>query len=96
VTLSDGIAASSSNPTPAAAAAATASGMAVARTGPGTFGVNVTVPTATVGKLTRVAFHIQPGTAADLAGHLSQVGGCTAVLNQLTHSLKAPGFGFNP
>ena len=80
VTLADGIAASS------AAAAAATSGIAIARISPSTFGVNVTVPTATAGKLTRVAFHIRPGAASDLAGHLSE----EARFQSVTHDSKPP------
>lgn len=82
VTLAEAVAATSAD----AAAAAAASGVAVARTGPGTFSVNVTVPTATVGKLARLALHIQPGAAADLAGHPSE----EARFQPVTHDSKPP------
>ena len=50
------------------------SGVAVARSGPGTFSVNVTVPTdpTTTGTLTQIAVHLEAGIAMDLAGHSSE------------------------
>lgn len=69
------------------AAAAAASGVAVKRTGPGRFGVNVTVPVATVGKLVRVAVHVQPGCVTDLAGHLSEEASFDTAV---THDSKPP------
>jgi len=85
VTLHDSIAASSSTAGTDTGTIAP-SGIAVARTGPNTFSINVTVPTATVGTLTRVAFHVQPGAAVDLAGHLSEA----VPFDSVTHDSKAP------